>query len=196
MKETFSKIFKKIRDEFFTIPNMLSLVRLFLIPIIVYFYTEKRNNLIVCLLLLISSATDIVDGYIARHFNMVTDFGKFLDPLADKLTQLSVMACLVSHFSLMLLPLAVLTVKELSSFAMRFALFKKTERVDGAKWHGKLSTVLIVLMMAIHLLFDDMDRALSSVIILGVTAFMTVSAVLYAIDCVRSYRASSDIKEA
>lgn len=169
---------------------MLSLVRLLIIPLIVWFYIEKRKNLIACLLLLVSSLTDIVDGFIARRFDMITDFGKFLDPLADKLTQLSVMACLVTHFKLMLIPLCVLAIKEISALCMRLALFKKTEIVNGAKWHGKLSTVFIVSMVLLHLVWDTIDPVLSASLIFAVTAFMIFSAVMYAVDCVRTYNYS------
>ena len=73
-----------MRDELFTIPNLLSILRLLLIPVLVYLYCFKHDNIATCCLLAFSLLTDIVDGFIARHFNMITDFGKFLDPLADK----------------------------------------------------------------------------------------------------------------
>lgn len=190
MKEVFAKIFKKVRNEFFTIPNLLSFVRLALIPVIVYVYVWMRNNILAVLLVAISALTDIVDGFVARHFNMVTDFGKFLDPLADKLTQLSVMACLITRFHYMAIPFVVLAIKELSAFVMRFFLFKKTERVDGARWHGKLCTVLIVCTMALHMLWDGIYPAVSVACVVVCTVFMVFSATLYTSDCIREYRQS------
>ena len=137
MKELFRKIFKKIKDEFFTIPNMLSILRLLLIPVIVYLYCVKRNNLWTLIVVVFSTLTDIVDGFIARRFNMITDFGKFLDPVADKATQLTVFACLITRYKLMLVPFLVLLVKELGSLIFRLVVYKKTEVVEGAHWHGK-----------------------------------------------------------
>lgn len=190
MKELFLKIFRKIRDEFFTIPNLLSIVRLLLIPLIVYVYVWVRNNILAVVLVAISSLTDVVDGSIARHFDMITDFGKFLDPLADKLTQLSVMACLITRFHIMAIPFCVLALKEIGSLVMRLFLFKKTERVDSARWHGKLCTVLIVCTMAIHMLWDGIYPSVSLACVIVCTAFMIFSATLYTSDCIKEYKQS------
>ena len=78
------------KDQIFTIPNLLSIIRLILIPIIVWLYCEKQNYNAAVAVIVVSGATDITDGFIARHFNMVSDFGKILDPVADKLTQAAV----------------------------------------------------------------------------------------------------------
>lgn len=188
MKDLFSRIFKKVKSEFLTIPNMLSLVRLCMIPLIVYFYVKVRNNIAVCILVLVSSATDVVDGFIARHFNMVTDFGKFLDPLADKLTQLSIILCLSSTYHLMLVPFSVLAIKEIGALLMRLVLFQKTNYVGGAVWHGKLSTVLIITMVGVHLLWGGFSPLISNIMILSVTVFMSYSAIMYAIDCAKQYK--------
>lgn len=187
MNEVFTKIFKKIRTEFFTIPNLLSIVRLLLIPLIVYLYVWVRNNILAVVLVALSALTDIVDGFIARRFNMITDFGKFLDPLADKLTQLSVMACLITRFHLMAIPFTVLALKEAGSLVMRFFLFKKTERVDSARWHGKLATVLIVCTMALHMIWDSIYPTVSVCAIVICTGFMIFSAALYTADCIKEY---------
>lgn len=74
------------KDQILTIPNLLSIVRLCLIPLIIWLYCVKKDYTLAVIVILISGATDIVDGFIARHFNMVSDFGKILDPVADKLT--------------------------------------------------------------------------------------------------------------
>ena len=80
MKKRFSK------KEIYTIPNAMSLFRLCLIPFIVYLYWRQKEYAAVGLIVL-SGATDIADGIVARRFHMVSDFGKILDPIADKLTQ-------------------------------------------------------------------------------------------------------------
>ena len=82
-----------IRDwkkEICTIPNMLSIFRLVLIPVYIYIYlnaTESYHYSIAAGILAISCLTDMIDGKIARKFNMISELGKVLDPLADKLTQ-------------------------------------------------------------------------------------------------------------
>ena len=185
MKELFRKIFKKIGDELFTIPNMLSILRLLLIPVIVYSYCFLHNYTMTVIIVLFSSLTDVVDGYIARKFNMITDFGKFLDPLADKATQIVVLGCLVTEFSLMLLPCAVLLFKEVFSLILRFVLYKETEIVEGAKWHGKLATCLVIAMIASHLIWHSMAAVVSNVIILVCTGFVLFSFVLYTVEAIR-----------
>ena len=185
MKEMFKTIWKRMKEEFMTIPNMLSTLRLLLIPVIVYLYCFKRDNLWTLILIAISSITDVVDGFVARKFNMVTDFGKFLDPLADKATQITILACLITRFKAMIIPCVLLVVKELSALSMRLAIFKETEIVDGAKWHGKLATVVVVSTVASHLIWYDMTEGVSLAIIIVCTAFVLFSAVLYTIDNIR-----------
>ncbi len=185
MKELFRKIFKKIGDEFFTIPNMLSILRILLIPVIIYFYVVKKDYNTTTFVVLFSVLTDIVDGFIARRFNMITDFGKFLDPVADKATQLTVFICLITKFKLMIIPFVVLALKELSSLVIRFVVYKRTEVVDGAKWHGKLTTGLVIATIVLHLLWNDIPGAVSLGVICFCTAFMVLSFVLYTVDCLK-----------
>lgn len=74
-----------------TIPNMLSVFRLILIPFFVYAYCVEQNFWKTAALLALSGISDTADGYIARRFNMVSDLGKIIDPVADKLTQAAMM---------------------------------------------------------------------------------------------------------
>ena len=127
-KKEYYKVRSKLtRDQVLTIPNMLSFFRFLLIPIIVWLYAFASMREWATLVILISGFTDILDGFIARKFNMMSDLGKALDPLADKLTQLAVLSCLIIDFPLIALPVGIMVIKELSSFILRFILFKKTE---------------------------------------------------------------------
>lgn len=188
MKELFRKIFNKIRDEFFTIPNILSVVRLLLIPVIVYLYCFAHNNLWTLIVVIFSTLTDIVDGFIARKFNMITDFGKFLDPFADKATQLAVFACLITRFPLMLVPFLVLLVKELGSLLFRLWIYKKTELVEGAHWHGKMSTGMVIIVISSHLIWPDIHPSISEFLLLFSTLFMVYSGFLYTLEGVDMLR--------
>ena len=98
----------------FTIPNILSLIRIALIPVIVWLYMFKHSTEWTLLLLLVSGITDTVDGYTARRFGMVTNLGKVLDPIADKLTQTVVILCLAIRITAMRYLLFTLIVKELA----------------------------------------------------------------------------------
>lgn len=182
MKELFNKVFKKIGDEFFTIPNMISIFRILLIPVIIYLYCVEHNDLWTLILVVFSTLTDIVDGIIARKCNMITDFGKFIDPVADKLTQLTVFACLITRFNLMLLPFIVLLVKEIGSLLLRLWVYKKTEVVEGAHWHGKMSTGIVILIIVLHLAFGNMPASVSDALILFCTLFMVYSGFLYTLE--------------
>ena len=85
------------RKELLTIPNMLSLFRLSLIPVYIFIYlnaTSPRDYFLSGTILAVSCLTDMIDGQIARRFNMITNIGKILDPVADKLTQLALTVCL------------------------------------------------------------------------------------------------------
>ncbi len=80
----------KIKKEYFSIPNLMGYFRILMIPVFLYLYgkaNSKREYLWAFLVLGISLLTDFFDGKIARKYHMVTDFGKALDPVADKLTQ-------------------------------------------------------------------------------------------------------------
>lgn len=182
MKELFRKIFRKMGDEFLTIPNMLSILRLLLIPVIVYLYCFKQDNLWTLIVIVFSTLTDVVDGFIARKFNMITDFGKFLDPLADKATQLTIFACLITKFPLMLVPFLVLLVKELGSLLLRLVVYKKTEVVEGAHWHGKISTGIVILIIVLHLAWANMPPTISNATIWFSTIFMVYSGLLYTLE--------------
>lgn len=128
---------------------------------------------------IISGLTDIVDGFIARKFNMISDFGKAFDPVADKLTQLAVLFCLVTRFPLMLIPLVILTVKEVLAAIMNMITLKKSGFVVAAKWHGKLNTVLIYSMMFIHIVWFSIPEIVSDILIGICIAMMIISSFLY-----------------
>ena len=104
---------KLFEGKILTIPNLLSLLRLCLIPLFVWAYLIRQDPLLTVGLLILSGLTDIADGFIARHFQMISDLGKVLDPLADKLTQAAMLVCLTSRFPLMLIPFGMMVVKEL-----------------------------------------------------------------------------------
>ncbi len=170
-----------IKKQILTIPNVLSVFRLALIPVIVVLYVVYRNYTATTLLLALSGLTDVADGFIARRFNMVSDLGKAIDPVADKLTQVAMLVCLVTRFHLMALPLALLLIKEFFAGVTGLMMIKKTHSVHSAKWHGKLTTVLLYSTMLLHLLWVDIPSPVSSATILACTAMILISAVLYGI---------------
>ena len=172
---------KLTRGQILTIPNLLSFFRLALIPVIVWLYVFVKSPAWTTVVFLVSGLTDIVDGFIARKFNMVSDFGKAIDPIADKLTQLAMLLCLLTNFPLIALPITVMVVKEVGAFVLRLIVYKKAERVDSADWHGKVNTVLLYAIMLLHIIWVAIPEEISTVCILATTAMMILSCTLYSI---------------
>lgn len=131
------------------------------------------------IIFIISGITDIVDGFIARKFDMISDFGKAFDPVADKLTQISMLFCLVTRFPFMLIPLVILIVKEILAAVMNLITFEKAGFVVAAKWHGKLNTVLLYVTMFIHIVWFDITPVASNVLIGICIVMMLLSSFLY-----------------
>ena len=173
------------RKQLFTIPNLLSFLRLCMIPLIIWLYCAQKNYVLTAVVLVLSGLTDTIDGFIARRFNMVTDLGKALDPIADKLTQASVMFCLLTRFQMMLVPLLLLIFKEVCNGIMSLFVIKKTGKVCGADWHGKVCTWLLYAMMFLHIVWFDISRQWSTALISICVIMMTVSFALY---MVRNYK--------
>lgn len=172
-------------QKILTIPNLLSFFRLCLIPVMIWLYTVKENYALTTLVLILSGITDVLDGIIARKWNMISNFGKAFDPIADKLTQIAMMFCLVTRFPWMILPLVLLVVKELFTGITSLLTIRKTGVVEGAVWHGKVTTVLLYTMMGIHMIWFSIPALLSGFLIGISTGMMLLSAVGYGIRNIR-----------
>lgn len=171
------RILKK--DQIFTLPNLLSVVRLLLIPLIVYLYCFKKLYGEAVLFIILSGATDIVDGFIARKYNMVSDFGKILDPIADKLTQITVIFCIATRVSAMWLLVVMFIAKELVMMIMGMAAIKKLDSVNSAKWYGKANTVILYAAMILFIIFPQMPKTFSYTLVITCAVSLVISLSLY-----------------
>ncbi|MBQ7323198.1 MAG: CDP-alcohol phosphatidyltransferase family protein [Clostridia bacterium] len=178
---------KLSKDQILTIPNLLSFFRIALIPIIAWLYCTEHPYWALSVVIL-SGLTDLADGYIARKYNMITDFGKMIDTIADKLTQGVVLICLLTHFPWMWLPLGIMILKESFSLSLRLIVFKKTELVTSAVWHGKLCTCLLYFIMALHIVWPTIPSLPSLISIFVVSAVMIYSFIRYTIDGINIIR--------
>ena len=158
-----------------TIPNLLSLLRLFMIPQLMWLYLQKQDYVQTAILLVISGATDALDGIIARKFNMISQFGKAFDPVADKLTQMAMLYCVGTTFPEIRVLLILLVVKELITGVMSLISIKKTGQVQGAEWHGKAVTVLLYALIADRIV----PGLLSNVLLIVCIGMMLLSMALY-----------------
>ncbi|NLZ50039.1 MAG: CDP-diacylglycerol--glycerol-3-phosphate 3-phosphatidyltransferase [Clostridiales bacterium] len=132
------------------IPNILTLFRLFLIPVFVlFFFSSIDNNLVIAIsIFLLAGATDVLDGYIARKYNLVTKWGMVIDPLADKLMLLTVLICLSIKGYIPLLIVILVAMKDSLMIISGLFLFKK-DTVIPANIFGKASTFLFYLSIFI-----------------------------------------------
>lgn len=141
------------------IPNALTIVRFFLIPFIVYFIITGQY-IAAFVMLTVSGLTDILDGLIARKFNFITNFGKLIDPLADKATQVSVLASLTFKG---IIPLWILLIVFLKEFIMvsgaSFLYGKKL--VVSSRWYGKLATVLFYVAIVASLFIEYWNTSIN-----------------------------------
>lgn len=131
------------------VPNILTIVRFLLIPVIIIFAFQD-NYVATIIVLTISGITDILDGFIARKFNFITDFGKLMDPLADKATQVTLLAVLTIQKIIPIWIIAVVLLKEFIMISGASFLYGK-ELVVSSKWYGKLSTVLFYIAIVASL---------------------------------------------
>ena len=167
------------KDDILTIPNLLSFFRILLIPVMVACYTYYHNHIATIIVIAISAVTDVLDGKIARKFNMISDFGKFIDPVADKLTQLFMIICLVIKYPKMLGLIFLMVIKESFLFIMSYITFKKTGIVSGSKWYGKLTTFTLYVVMGLLFLFPILSSVLTDVLIMICYIVIFGSLVLY-----------------
>lgn len=170
MKKNMLDLLKQINN----IPNMLSVFRIVLIPFYVIAYF-KENYWLAVILLFLSGVSDLVDGFVARHFNQITDLGKALDPLADKLTQMAIMVCAAAKNIIMMSLLVIVVAKEVLMITFNFYMFKKGEKPIAAKWYGKLATAVFYIGMGILLLFDAINITVPSFVLITIAVLIAVT---------------------
>ncbi len=172
-------VYKKKENKFLTVPNVLSLFRIALIPVIVWLYAISGNMVWSGVVLIVSGLTDIADGWIARHYNMVSEVGKALDPIADKLTQGAVLLCMIFRFPLLVFPFILLLAKEAFVGFTGLLLIQKSGAVYGAEWHGKAATCLIYAVLLLHLFWTEIPPAATLVSVILTSGMMLISLFLY-----------------
>lgn len=182
-------------DRIFTLPNLLSFFRLMLIPFIVYFF-EDEQYIWAFSILVLSGLTDVVDGWIARTFHLVSNFGKAIDPVADKLTQVVILFFLMGDYWWVL---AALVFKETVIGVMTLVTLHKTRSVYSAGWYGKLCTVVIYLSMAALILWrplfhtapDSTFLLVDSIVIVGLITLSFVKYFIYFSKILREARSDN-----
>ena len=163
------------------LPNYLTIIRFILVPVI-FVLILKELYLAAFAIFSLASLTDILDGRIARKYNLITDWGKLMDPLADKITQISTISALIIKGIIPFWILVILTTKELIMIIVAFTLYKKKIVTVHSKWYGKIATILFFIAIVFSLLSKTFVE-LSSITIylyyiaIGMTLF---SGIMYA----------------
>lgn len=157
----------RMKNKNLTVPNALSALRIVIVPFFAWAFLSGHVALS-AILLGLSGLTDCFDGMIARKLNQVTDLGKMLDPLADKLTQGIVALCLAVRFPSIRILLLIFVAKELGMLCCAVILLQKKKRPCAAKWYGKVATVMFYVSVGLIVVLDGFFH-------LSGTAFEVVS---------------------
>ena len=183
-----------MKKDIFSIPNILSFIRLLLIPVFVWLYLTAGSSgeyYLAAAVVVVSGITDFLDGQIARRCNMITEFGKFLDPLADKLTQGTLFLCIAINYPLMWILLVIWLLKDGFMAIMGLVLLKtKQTKLDGARWYGKVCTAIIYIAVLALLFFPGVfpaESKASLVLILICIGIMLLSGILYSITLIKMW---------
>lgn len=170
---------KPSKNEVFTIPNILSFFRILLIPLIVVLYCKYKMYGWTTVVILVSGFTDVLDGWIARKYHMISDFGKLLDPVADKLTQAAVALSLCMRFPYMFYLFILMFIKEMMVGISGLLGVRQSGEVHGAEWHGKLTTCVIYATLLLHIVWYDITKTVSNISLLVAAIVMVYSLTRY-----------------
>lgn len=177
---------KNWKKEIFTIPNVLSLFRLALIPVYMDIYLKAdlaangpRDYYLAAAILAVSCLTDLIDGKIARHFNMMTTLGKFLDPVADKATQFTLIVCLAIRYPVLWYLTGFFVIKE--GFQLIAGAFKwrKGKILNRALLSGKICTTVLFISLIVMVMIPTLTQETVAIIALVDGVFMLISFIHY-----------------
>lgn len=171
----------KIKD-YFNIPNILGYIRILLLPVflVLYYSADTTNEFITAFVVLaVSIMTDFFDGKIARKFNMVTEFGKVLDPIADKLTQIVLVAAIIPNHRFIVALLIIAILKEIYMGLMGLYIIKVSGEVNSAKWYGKLSTAFLDILIFLFFVFPGISENAANILITIMICFAIFALVMY-----------------
>lgn len=143
------------------IPNLLSIFRMILVPIFVWvFFSDLPNAMFISAgVYALAGLTDVLDGIIARKFNLITKLGKILDPLADKLMTITVFVCITIRGIIPWWVILLLLAKDLLMILGGIKMYREVSGVFAANFFGKATTVFLVLGGIVMMLFNDVIPA-------------------------------------
>lgn len=170
------------KKEIFTIPNLLSLFRLVLIPVYVKLYLSADTDseyAAAAGVMALSCMTDMVDGKIARKYNMISNVGKVLDPMADKFTQLALILCLSAKYPILYPVLVLFLAKEFFQLFAMVVSLRQGKALPGALMAGKICTTVLFVSLIALVLFPNLNTVTVDLIVLTDAVFLLISFVSY-----------------
>lgn len=177
-------IIRDLKKDLFTIPNALSIFRLILIPVYVLIFLDAEqfaDYAVAAGILAVSCLTDLIDGKIARHFNMISTVGKFLDPLADKATQFTMMTCLAIRYPQIWSLAVIMVIKESFQLIAGIVQFRKGKMLTGALITGKICTTVLFVSLIVLVLLPDLEQSIINIITIVDAVVMLLSFGHYAL---------------
>lgn len=179
------------------IPNILTTLRLVLVPFFAYFMLFKENVAIASIIFIASGITDVVDGYIARHYNMTSRFGMVYDPFVDKLMQITAIICLVMNHTIPVWLLIFVAFKEVSMILVGGILYFKKIVVSSNRF-GKISTVIFYAGVLTLIIWKSIPSFMLSIVIIFMIIPMLIAGIYYTVDIIKNYddkRIESGVKQ-
>lgn len=158
---------KDWKKDIFTVPNALSLFRLALIPVYIVMYLNAESTTdyyLSAAVLAVSCLTDMIDGKIARHFNMISTVGKVLDPFADKATQFTLIVCLAIKYPYLWYLVGLFAVKEIFQLIAGLVNLKKGKMLKGALMSGKVCTTVLFLSLIVMVMIPNLPEKTVNII--------------------------------
>ena len=175
-------VIKNWKKELFTIPNLFSMFRIVLIPVYMVLYLNATQNIhyyVSAAILAVSCITDMIDGKIARKFNMVSTVGKVLDPLADKATQFTLIICLAVRYPVLWYLVGLFVVKESFQLIAGGLSFRKGKMLNGALLSGKICTTVLFISLILMVMIPNIGNTAVTVMTIVDAVFLLIAFVDY-----------------
>lgn len=171
------------KKEVLSIPNILCYCRIALVPVFFYifFYVETGNrHFLSAMILMVSSFTDFLDGFIARKYNMITELGKLIDPVADKLTQFVVACTLVYTYPAYLWLVVIIVLKDgMLLFVGWYIYKKKAVHLAQAEMPGKIATAVFFVVSIVLVAFHIPNTVIANAMIYFTVFLMFIAMIYY-----------------
>lgn len=170
--------------EYFSIPNLMGYFRIALVGVYMYFFYNSMNGGVywpVIATIVLSGMTDFFDGKVARRFNMVTEWGKVLDPIADKITIGAIILSLTFKYKIVMALVALYVIKEGFMGIVGLYSVKKGHKVEGAMWYGKVCTFGTYVILLVLLLFPNMPDVAINALVIANSALMIFTLANYVV---------------